>query len=86
VRRASAPAARRAGRGATARGAPRGDATSRALRGSRAVVDGWPALVLPLVHHLVQQRVQRLLPAVAADVVAADHDLRDVARHGDAAV
>src|SRR3954471_9208419 len=34
-----------------------------------------PLLVLPLVHHLVQQRVQCFVPAVAADVAAADDDL-----------
>src|SRR5205085_342507 len=35
-----------------------------------------PLLVLPLVHHLVQQGVQRFLPAVAPDMAAADYDLR----------
>jgi len=32
------------------------------------MIDDQPLLVLPLVHHLVQQRVQRLLPSVAPDM------------------
>src|SRR5687768_1861842 len=39
------------------------------------VIDGEAALVLPLVHHLVQQRVHSLVPTVATDVPPADHDL-----------
>src|SRR4051812_11034926 len=42
---------------------------------ARAMIDHQTLLVLPLVHHLVQQRVQRFIPAVAADVAATDHDL-----------
>src|SRR4029077_928671 len=42
---------------------------------TRPMVDDQPLLVLPLVHHLVQQRVQRLLPPVAANVAPADDDL-----------
>src|SRR5215208_3659112 len=61
----------------------RGDA-HRAGLGAEvgAVVDRPPGLVLPLVHHLVQQCVQRLVPAVAADVAAADDDLRRLAGRG----
>src|SRR3954469_13608622 len=42
---------------------------------ARAMIDHQPLLVLPLVHHLVEQRVQRFIPAIAADVAATDHDL-----------
>ena len=41
----------------------------------RAMVDRAAGLVLPLMHHLVQQRVQRLLPSVPAQMRAADRDL-----------
>src|SRR5437868_3028293 len=43
---------------------------------TRPMIDDEPLLVLPLMHHLVQQRVQRLLPPVAPDVPAAQDDLR----------
>jgi len=40
------------------------------------VIDDESLLVLPLVHHLVQQRVYRLVPSVAPDVAPAQYDLR----------
>ena len=40
------------------------------------MVHGKSCLVLPLVHHLVEKRVNGLVPAVAPDVPPADHDLR----------
>src|SRR5450756_44288 len=43
---------------------------------ARSMIDDQPLLVLPLVHHLVQQRVQRLLPPVAPDMPPADDYLR----------
>src|ERR1700741_4409849 len=43
---------------------------------ARPMIDDEPLLALPLVHPLVQQWVQRLVPAVAADVAATQHDLR----------
>src|SRR5207249_10479545 len=39
------------------------------------MVDRVACLVLPLVHHLVQQRVERLVPAMAADVPPTDRNL-----------
>src|SRR5690242_21898205 len=42
----------------------------------RSMVDDEPLLILPLVHHLVQKRVHRFVPAIAANVAAADNDLR----------
>src|SRR5687768_7810986 len=41
-----------------------------------SVVDRHAVLALPLVHHLVQQGVQRLFPAMSPDVSATDGDLR----------
>src|SRR5881392_3608594 len=43
---------------------------------TRPMIHDQPLLVLPLMHHLVQQRVQRFLPSIAADVATAEHDLR----------
>ena len=43
-------------------------------------------LVLPLVHHLVQQRLQRLFPPVTADMATADGDLRRITGLGCGAV
>jgi len=40
------------------------------------VIDDEPLLILPLMHHLVQQRVQRFVPAIAPNVAAAQDDLR----------
>jgi hypothetical protein len=40
------------------------------------MIDCEPLLVLPLVHHLVQQSVERLFPAVTPDVASAQNDLR----------
>jgi hypothetical protein len=40
------------------------------------MIDGEPLLVLPLVHHLVEQRVERLLPAITPNVPSAQNDLR----------
>lgn len=37
--------------------------------------DRQPALVLPLVHHLAQQRLQHVFPRVVADMAPADRDL-----------
>src|SRR5687768_10748990 len=37
------------------------------------MIYGMPGFVLPLMHHLVQQRVQRLLPSVPSDVSPPDH-------------
>src|SRR6476659_9409194 len=45
-----------------------------------AVIDRVTRLVLPLMHHLVQQRVERLLPAMAPDVTTTHHDLGRLAR------
>ena len=42
------------------------------------MIDLLPCFVLPLMHHLVQQRLNRLVPAVPADMAAADHDLRAI--------
>src|SRR2546423_11238815 len=43
---------------------------------ARPVIDDEPLLVLPLMHHLVEQRVQRLLPTVSPNVAAAPNNLR----------
>ena len=40
------------------------------------MIDCETTLILPLVHHLVQQRVHCFFPSVAADVTTADDDLR----------
>src|SRR5690606_9415733 len=64
---------------AGADGAPRGGGDSdvpRLLPECAAMVDRVPVLVLPLVNHLVQQGVQRLVPAMPLDVRVADGDLR----------
>src|SRR6185503_16241799 len=59
----------------------RGDAHLARLGAKRPpVIDGVSGLVLPLVHHLVQQRVQRFLPPVPPQVPPADRDLRRLAR------
>src|SRR5690242_8112377 len=42
----------------------------------RSMVDDEPLLILPLVHHLVQKRVHRFVPAVAANVAPADNNFR----------
>ena len=42
---------------------------------TRAVIDCEPLLVLPLVHHLVEESVERLFPAIAPDVPSAQNDL-----------
>jgi len=44
------------------------------------MIDDAAGFVLPLVYHLVQQGVQRLGPAVPAQVAPADRDLRRLAR------
>src|SRR5687767_4543660 len=44
-----------------------------------SVIDGEAALVLLLVHHLVQQCVYCLVPAGPTDVPPADHNLGPVA-------
>ena len=44
------------------------------------MVDREPGLVLPLMHHLVQQRVQGLCPSIAPKVPPADRDLRRLVR------
>jgi len=44
------------------------------------VIDGASCLVLPLVHHLVQQRLNRFIPSMPPDVTPADHDLGRMAR------
>src|SRR5258708_13430148 len=41
----------------------------------KTVVDRSPRFVLPLVHHLVQQRVQRLLPAMPSQLAPTNRDL-----------
>ena len=41
-----------------------------------AVIDLQASLILPLMHHLMQQSMDRFIPPIAADVSAADHDLR----------
>src|SRR5881394_2913950 len=43
---------------------------------ARPMIHHESLLVLPLMHHLVQQRVQRFFPSIAADVATAEHDLR----------
>ena len=61
------PDARRSGAAPGARRADAAMPTSRAFARKPAPWSiGAPGLVLPLMHHLVQQRVQRLVPAVAA--------------------
>ena len=42
------------------------------------MVDLVPVLVLPLVHHLMEERPQRFLPAFAAQVTATDGDFRGI--------
>src|SRR5512146_3517692 len=42
---------------------------------STPVVERKAGFVLPLVHHLVQQRVERFVPTVAAQVSPGDRDL-----------
>ena len=42
------------------------------------MIDDVAVLVLPLMHHLVEQCVQRFRPSVAADVATADHDLDSI--------
>src|ERR1051325_5302109 len=39
------------------------------------VVDDEPLFILPLMHHLVQERVHGLVPAISTDVAPADDDL-----------
>ena len=46
------------------------------------MIDRQPGLVLPLMNHFVEQRVERLVPSVPADVSPADRDLRGVAARG----
>src|SRR5205807_1988983 len=73
----NAPIARRP-RGSPTQGAPRKwrDADLARLGAElRPVIDGMAALVLPLVHHLVQQGVPGFLPPVPADVPPAERDL-----------
>src|SRR6185295_12028856 len=43
---------------------------------TRTMVHREPLLVLPLVHHLVQKRVERFVPAIATNVAPAENDLR----------
>lgn len=42
------------------------------------MIDLLHCLVMPLMHHLVQQRLNHLVPAVPADMAAADNDLRAI--------
>ena len=52
------------------------DANVARFRAKEAtVIDRVAGLILPLMHHLVQQRVQRFLPAVSSDVTATHDDL-----------
>jgi len=44
------------------------------------MVDGQPALVLPLMHHLVQQRLDGLAPTMSSDVTATYRDLGALAQ------
>src|SRR5687768_14606123 len=54
----------------------RRDAHGARLRAKRrAVIELHPLLVLPLMHHLVNERAQRFVESMAHDVTAADHDL-----------
>ena len=46
------------------------------------MVDDEPLLILPLVHHLVEERVHGFFPTVAANVAAADDDLGFAAFRG----
>ena len=39
------------------------------------MIDREPVLVLPLVHHLVNERLDRLAPSVPPNVAPADGDL-----------
>src|SRR5205085_2806166 len=48
----------------------------------RPVIDRVTGFVLPLVHHLMKQRVTRLLPPDAANVAPAQRDLRRLAVRG----
>ena len=43
------------------------------------MIDREPILVLPLVHHLVNQRLDRLAPPVSSNVTAADCNLGSLA-------
>src|SRR5436190_3313577 len=52
---------------------------ARFLSECGSVVDGQAALVLPLVYHLMEERVERLLPPVVPQMPAADGDLRRLA-------
>src|SRR5687767_15390992 len=50
------------------------------------MIDGQAILVLPLVHHLVEQRLQRLIPAIAPPAPSPDRNLRDIPMRGCGAV
>src|SRR5688500_15130418 len=70
------PSVRRGGHGSARRG---GDSElSRLGAECAAVVYGIAVLVLPLVHHLVQQRVECLLPSVASQMAPTDDGLRRI--------
>ena len=44
------------------------------------MIDREPVLVLPLVHHLVNERLDRLAPSMTPNVASADRDLATLAR------
>src|SRR5687767_5934336 len=44
----------------------------------RSVIDRVASLVLPLMHHFVQERVEDLVPSMLAQMGEADRDLRGV--------
>ena len=44
------------------------------------MIDRASGVILPLMHHLVQQSLNRLLPTVPSDMTAAYHDLGGMSR------
>src|SRR5262249_22286477 len=59
---------------------PRYDAELLRLRAKcRTMIERMTGFILPLMHHLVQQCVQGLLPAVPSEMSHADRDLADAA-------
>jgi hypothetical protein len=43
------------------------------------MIDRELVIVLPLMHHLVNQRLDRLAPPVSSNVAAADYNFRSLA-------
>jgi hypothetical protein len=55
---------------------PRGNANLTRLGPKRSsMINLQPALVLPLMHHLMEERLERFVPPMPTQMPAADHDL-----------